>query len=119
MQTKQEREYQAHLIETICSLFPGCMVLKNDTSYKQGIPDLTVLYQDRWAVLEVKARKGYRTQPNQRYYVDILDTMSFGAFIYPENEEEVLSDLQLAFSTRRPARVLKREQVSLDQLRRG
>lgn len=103
-----ETEYQAKLIEKIHRRIPGCVVLKNDTAFRQGIPDLTILYHDRWALLEVKPHKGARLQPNQRYYVELLSDMSFAAFIYPENEEEVLDDLQRAFSVGRPTRLSRR-----------
>lgn len=93
-----ESEYQAKLIKKIEDRLPGCIVLKNDTGYLQGIPDLTILYLDMWAVLEVKVSKKSRTQPNQPHYIERLNGMSFGAFIYPENEEEILRGLQLAFS---------------------
>lgn len=96
-----ERTYQAHLIKRIRSMFDGCFILKNDTEYLQGVPDLLILYRDRWAMLEVKASARSRTQPNQDYYVDLLDEMSFAAFIYPENEEDVLYDLQHALTASR------------------
>ena len=92
-----ERQYQAKLIDKIHHLFPGCVILKNDTSYRQGIPDLTILFKNTWAVLEVKADAKSPSQPNQEYYVELLHKMSFSAFIYPENEEEVLNGLQRAF----------------------
>lgn len=91
-----ENEYQGLLIKKIKKLFPGCLVFKNDTSYMQGIPDLTVIVGGRWALLEVKAYEGAPEQPNQPYYVEKANGMSFGAFIYPENEREVLDALQQA-----------------------
>ena len=103
-----ERDYQARLIRTLRELFPGCVVLKNDSDYQQGIPDLTVLWRDHWAMLEVKAHEKARTQANQRFFVEELNAMSFAAFIYPENEEEVLDALQQAFGTRRAPCVPKR-----------
>jgi hypothetical protein len=92
-----EAKYQAELIPRIENRFPGCWVLKNDSGYLQGIPDLIVLYRNKWAMLEVKAYEGAEEQPNQGWYIGEFDNMSFGAFIYPENEEEVLHDLQQAF----------------------
>jgi len=104
----RENEYQAYLIKKLKALFPGCVVLKNDSSYIQGIPDLLILHNEHWAMLEVKATSRSRAQPNQEYYIDLLDTMSFASFICPENEEDVLYDLQQAFGISRPTRVLKR-----------
>lgn len=94
--TQLEADFQADLIDDLEVLFPGCMILKNDTGYIQGIPDLTIFYGNRYAILEVKAYKGAPEQPNQSYYIAMFDRMSFGAFIYPENKEEVLDDLQQA-----------------------
>lgn len=105
----RENEFQANLIDRLREMFPGCVVLKNDTNYIQGIPDLLVLYKTHWAMLEVKASERSREQPNQGYYIDQAADMSFGAFIYPENEEEVLYALQRSFQTRRAARVPQRQ----------
>lgn len=111
-----ENQYQAKLIRKLERLFPGCVIIKNDSGYCQGLPDLTVLYGDKWATLEVKRAAAASVQPNQDYYVQQLSEMSFAAFIYPENEEEVLSALQQAFETPRRARVSKSKQLPLDQL---
>ena len=92
-----ENKYQGELIKKLEKAIPGCMVLKNDPNYIQGIPDLIVLYKDKWAVLECKKDAKAKARPNQPYYVNKMNEMSFGAFIYPENEEEVLNDLQQAF----------------------
>ena len=94
-----ESKFQADLIKDIKNMFPGCIVMKNDSSYIQGIPDLLVLYNDRWASLECKKSESARKQPNQEYYVEKLDNMSFSRFIFPENKEEVLRELQSAFQT--------------------
>lgn len=103
-----ESTYQARLIKKLRDLLPGCFILKNDPNYMQGFPDLTILWKDRWAVLEVKMDADSDMQPNQAYYVSELNHMSFAAFIYPGNEEDVLHDLQRSLSSRRPARVSKR-----------
>lgn len=102
-----ERNYQAKLIKKIRVMFPGCVIHKMDTSYQQGIPDLLILFNDMWAVLEVKksAKDRANPEPNQEYFVDQLNRMSFSAFIYPENEEEVLSGLQRQFEAGRNSRV--------------
>lgn len=92
-----ESGYQGKLIRKLEKMYPGCFILKNDPGYRQGVPDLIVLYKDTWAALEVKKDSKAQKQPNQRHYVGLLDCMSFSAFIYPENEEEVLHDLQQTF----------------------
>jgi hypothetical protein len=95
-----ENAYQARLIRKLKSRFPGCEVLKNDPQYVQGILDLTLLWGPCWAMLEVKASATAAERPNQAYYVERMDNMSFAAFIFPENEEEVLTALQEAFASR-------------------
>lgn len=90
----KESKFQASLIKEIKNRLPGCMVLKNDARYFQGIPDLTVLYNDRWATLEVKESESATHQPNQDIYVEMMNRMSFSAFIFPENKEDVLNDLE-------------------------
>lgn len=94
---KRESAYQARLIKRIQSLLPQCYILRNDPSDNQGIPDLLILYNDKWAMLEVKLSERAAIQPNQDYYIDRFGDMSFASFIYPENEEQVLYDLQSAF----------------------
>lgn len=96
-----ESVYQAQLIDDLKDLFPGCLILMNDSQQWQGIPDLLILFGRKWAMLEVKASAKARIRPNQPYYVDQFNRMSYAAFIYPENEEEVLNDLQLLFASER------------------
>ncbi|MBQ8134802.1 MAG: hypothetical protein IJ192_10425 [Clostridia bacterium] len=94
-----ESKFQAELIKDLKNLFPGCIITKNDCNYIQGFPDLTILYKDKWAVLECKKEENAKRRPNQDYYVGILNQMSFSRFIYPENKEEVLHELQQTFGT--------------------
>lgn len=96
---KLERDYQAKLIKKIKDQFPGCIVMKNDSSYIQGIPDLLVLYRDKWASLEVKRSATASHRPNQEYYVDLMDGMSFSRFISPDNEKEVLHEMEQSFQS--------------------
>lgn len=93
----KESQYQAQLKKKLVAMFPGCIVMKNDPTYIQGIPDLTVLWKNKWALLECKRESEASKRPNQQYYVDKAKAWSFAAFIYPENEEEVLNALQQAF----------------------
>ena len=93
-----ESKFQTMLIKELKTLFSGCIVMKNDSSYIQGIPDLLVLYRDRWASLEVKKSSRAARQPNQEYYVELMDEMSFSRFIWPENKDEVLDELYRYFT---------------------
>jgi hypothetical protein len=104
-----ERDYQPKLIKKLRALFPGCIILKNDSSYLQGVPDLSIFYGNKWAFLEVKTSETFEVEPNQSYYVNALNKMSFAAFIYPSNEEMVLGDLQRAFKVRGHTRDSKRQ----------
>ena len=104
---KKENDFQSKLIKEIKDLFPGSYVLKNDSSYIQGIPDLLVLYKNKWAALECKRSSKANKQPNQEYYINELGKMSYASFINPENKEEVLNELQQTFKPRRSARISK------------
>lgn len=88
-----ESGFQDELKRDLEKMFPGCFIMKLDSSYIQGIPDLLVLYKEKWAILECKKSAKAAHQPNQDYYVGLLDSMSFSTFIYPENKNEVLSAL--------------------------
>ena len=92
-----EGKFQDKLRDELKEMFPGCFVTKMDS--RQGIPDLLVLYEDRWALLECKRSEKAKHQPNQDCYVEKFDKMSFSRFIYPENKEEVLHELQSAFQS--------------------
>lgn len=96
-----ESGFQATLIKDLKVIFPGCIVVKNDPNYIQGIPDLLILYRNKWAALECKQSLSSRRQPNQVYYVDEMNKMSYASFIYPGNKGEILDELQSAFRSRR------------------
>ena len=89
-----ENKFQANLIREIQTRFPGCIVMKNDSSYIQGIPDLLILYKNRWASLEVKKDEKASHRPNQDYYVQKMNEMSFSKFVYPENRKEIMYELE-------------------------
>ena len=94
-----ERDFQAKLIKELKRMFPKCIVMKNDSGYIQGIPDLLILFKNKWASLECKINTKAAKQPNQEYYVGRMNEMSFSRFICPENKEAVLSELQQAFKS--------------------
>lgn len=94
---KLENEFQANLKKELKSIFPGCVVTKLDSGDIQGIPDLLILYKDRWATLECKSSKKAKKQPNQEYYINRMNDMSYSSFIYPENKEEILNELREKF----------------------
>ena len=100
-----ESDFQAQLIKKIKKLLDGAMVLKNDPNYIQGIPDLIVLYKDKWAFLEVKKSPKASHRPNQDYYVDYWGKFTYTAFINPENEEDILHEMEQALRPIKKTRV--------------
>lgn len=97
----KESKFQKEVIDEITSKFPDAIIMKNDPNYIQGMPDLTILSGNKWATLEIKRSKDAPHQPNQDYYVEEMNKMSFSAFIFPENKEEVLDALARTFESKR------------------
>ena len=95
---KRENAFQAGLIDELKETFSGCIVLKNDSSYMQGIPDLSVFYGDKWAMLECKKNAEASHQPNQDHYISVANAMGYAAFIYPENKNKVIEELKQHFA---------------------
>ena len=93
-----ENKFQAKLVQELKQMFDGCIVTKLDSSHIQGIPDLLILYKDKWACLEVKRTANAKRQPNQEYYVGRMNEMSFSSVICPENKDEVLTELAHKFN---------------------
>lgn len=94
----KERDYQRKLITRLEDRFKGCMILKNDPTYLQGVPDLSVFYGNKYAMLEVKISENANIQPNQKYYLDTInESGGFGRLIFPENEEVVINELEEYF----------------------
>ena len=100
----RESLFQKNLIGKIREMFEGCIVLKNDPAYLQGVPDILILFRNKWAALETKQSETSRKRPNQTYYIRLMNQMSYAAFVYPENEEDVLDDLQQTFRPSRSTR---------------
>jgi hypothetical protein len=102
-----ESNFKSNLIAQLEDMFEGCLILVRDGNTIQGFPDLLILYKKKWAALECKRSKFARHRPNQDYYVDLLGQMSFASFIYPENKEEILYELQCTFKPSRATRISK------------
>lgn len=93
-----ENVYQRKLKKRIENMFEGSFVVKNDSSFIQGIPDLTVFYKNKYAILEVKRSANEPHRPNQDYYVDMFNGVSYAAFIYPENEKQIIKEMEEFFN---------------------
>lgn len=101
--------FTTRLIKELEHRFPGCVIFHQDPNHThQGIPDLLILWRDRWAMLESKGAIDKPKRPNQEFYVNFYNELSFASFIYPENEEEVLDGLQRSFTSRRRPRISQR-----------
>ena len=92
---KLESGFQDKLRDEIKQKYPDSLIFKMDQI--QGIPDLLVLHKSKWASLECKKNATASHRPNQDYYVDKLNDMSFARFVYPENKDQVLEELDLYF----------------------
>lgn len=106
--TRLERDFEARLIDALETMFPGCLITKGNSAYVQGIPDRLILWGPHWAMLEVKRSIDEPYRPNQEWYIDELNKMSFAAMICPENMEDVLNALQQSFGARRTTRFSQR-----------
>lgn len=91
-----EREFQSSLIKELKTRFKDCIVMKNDSSYIQGIPDLIILFKNRWAALECKKSSSSSHRPNQDFYISKMNEMSYASFISPENRKEILDEMERA-----------------------
>lgn len=95
-----ESQFQQSLIERLEKTFPGSIVMKNDPGYIQGIPDLTMLYKNKYFAFECKRSSTEKKRPNQQWYVDHINEMGGNAyFIHPDNVEEIIHDIQRVFNT--------------------
>lgn len=92
-----ENRFKTKLVSELENIFPGCIITHLDPNEIQGIPDLLILYKNKWAALEGKKSADASVRPNQAYYVELMDKMSFASFIYPENKDEVVDALYLHF----------------------
>ncbi len=93
-----ESDFQSNLKHKLKKIFPGCIVFKTPANLIQGFPDLLILYGKHWACLECKKSRNSSKRPNQNFWVEVLNGMSFARFIFPENEREVLHELECFFS---------------------
>jgi hypothetical protein len=100
-----ESRFQASLIREIRQNYPGAVIIRPDSGYLQGIPDRLILYRNKWAAFECKADEDSGHRTNQDYYINLLDKMSYASFVYPENKERFLHELQQTFRSARSSRI--------------
>ena len=92
-----EKDFQKNLIKELKERFDGAIVTKLDAKHISGIPDLLILYKNKWATLECKKSEDSSKRPHQDYYISKMNEMSFSRFINQDNKEDVLNELQRAF----------------------
>lgn len=101
----RENDFQRQVVRELRELLPGCLVLKNDSSYIQGIPDLSVLSGECWAFIEIKRSADEPYRPNQEYYLEKAKNESMSWTLYPENKKEVFDEIQRSFAARGCTRI--------------
>jgi hypothetical protein len=101
----KETDFERKTVKELEKEYPECIILKLDPLDRQGIPDRIMLCPISWGALEFKESAKAKHQPNQDYYVEKMNDMSFARFIYPENEKEVRDELQQKFPRRRDSRI--------------
>jgi hypothetical protein len=106
-----ENKFKTKLIKELEEMFPDSIIIHLPSDEIQGIGDILILYEDRWAVLEGKKDRNSSHRPNQDYYVNKMNRMSFAAFIYPENKKEVLDELYQTLKYGRSSRFPKRVKI--------
>ena len=104
-----ESKFQKKLIRELKERYPDAIVFKTDPHYIQGFPDLIILHKKHWGALECKRSEDAKHQPNQDYWVNRMNKMSFASFIFPKNKKEVLNGLQSTLEPRRSPRVSGRK----------
>ena len=97
MPSPLESRYQKKLIARLKATFKDCIIQKENEQYRQGAPDLLILYKDKWAALETKRSDNASHRPNQDYWVERMNKMSYASFVYPENEDQVFKELEEVF----------------------
>lgn len=97
----RESWFQRRLIKELKEKYPDSIIKKVEPP-PQGIPDVWIFHTNgKYAALECKKSEKEHHQPNQDYYVDKINKMAFARFIFPENKEEVLNELQRALESGR------------------
>ena len=62
-----ENNFQAKLKKELKKRFAGCLVIKLDSADNKGIPDLLILYKNKWDSIECKKYRFENNRHNQEY----------------------------------------------------
>ena len=96
-----ESEFRKAFLEEVQNridpLNKGFLFFLNASNAFRSFPDIVILGSHKWAALEFKKSKRASHQPNQEYYINKLNEIGYASFVYPENAEEILNDLEELF----------------------
>ncbi|PEY46387.1 hypothetical protein CN359_31000, partial [Bacillus thuringiensis] len=71
MASKLEKDYQASLLRRLRKAYRSrILATKTDPGSVQGVPDLIVICDSKYALLEVKRSATASKRPNQDYYIE-------------------------------------------------
>lgn len=90
---QKEAKFQKKFIDDLKKLRFKCIRVKSSGNVNKSYPDYAVFYRRFWAWLEFKKSEDAEHQPGQDENVKWAEENSFGAFVYPENAEEILKIL--------------------------
>ena len=94
-----EAKFQSNLKKSLKSKFDDCYIFKTNCNEMQGAPDLLVAWRGKCGYLECKRSATASHRPNQDYRVNkINEEGGFARFIYPENRDEVLKEMEEFFN---------------------
>ena len=96
-----ESEFKKYTKNRIIDRFPNLdLDIIDINAYNfRSMSDLVILGPEVWAALEFKRSKDSSHRPNQDYHIARLNKKGYATFVYPENLEEVLDELEVLFSS--------------------
>ncbi len=95
-----ESEFKKRTIQRIKDRLPSLdLDFINTKPFNRSMPDTFVIGPWCWAALEFKRSEDADQQANQDYHIERLNRKGYARFVFPENVEEVLDDLEAVFSS--------------------
>ncbi len=93
-----ESEFKEIVKDEIRDRFPD-LDLDFVTTISRSMPDMIILAPAcYWAALEFKRSKNSPHRPNQDHHIERLRKKGYATFVYPENLEVVLDELEILFT---------------------
>ncbi len=91
-----ENLFKKYVKKRIIDRFPN-LDLDFITPTNRSMPDMIIIAPIVWAALEFKRSEGASLRPNQDYHIMRLNEKGYATFVFPENVEEVLDELEILF----------------------